>query len=281
VYFKNLKVKSSLINLSQFKADGNEMFGDVPKSVWEKYCEADNNNLCKWALRSLLIDDGENIVLIDTGFGDFDKQLLDFYCVDDYRPIDKILEEAGYSCDQITHVLHTHLHVDHCGGSFIKKTENQFVPVFKNAKYIVSNQQLKAALNPSNFEKESFQPQAIQAFSKHDNLQLIESDCFLFPWLELKLYHGHTHGLIIPLIHLPDRIIAFVGDLIPSVAHIVLQSTMNYDVDKELSFIEQTAFLEKAFINNYYLFFQHDFYNECCTLKKENSRFVPAEIIKL
>jgi len=268
------------ILFSPFKADGGSMFGITPKKSWENYYPSDENNLCKWALHSLLIDDGKNIVLIDNGFGNSDQQILKDYKVENFKQAKDIIAGYNYTIEQVTHVILTHLHIDHCGGSFLQNFSNNLEPTFPNAKYIISKNQFDTAGNPSEFEKDSFQPVVISAFSKMKNIQFVEKNGYLFYWLELRIFDGHTNGLIIPIIHTSKTSIVFTGDLIPSLAHLVLQSIMAYDIDPVLSLSERNQFLNEACEKKYILFFQHDFYHVCCNLKKENSRIVPAEIFQ-
>lgn len=269
------------ILFSPFKADGGTMFGISPKNLWKNYYLSDENNLCKWALRSLLIDDGENLVLIDNGFGNTDREILKDYSIENFKHTKEIISRYNYDIDQITHVLLTHLHPDHCGGSFVLNRSNNYKATFPNAKYIFSKRQFDVARNSSDFERDSFQPEIISAFSQMNNIQLIKKNDYLFSWLELRIFNGHTNGLIIPVIHTSKLSIVFIGDLIPSIAHLVLQSIMAYDTNPVVSLIERNQFLNEVYEKKYFLFFQHDFYHECCNLKKENNRIVPAEFFVL
>jgi glyoxylase-like metal-dependent hydrolase (beta-lactamase superfamily II) len=268
------------ISFGTFKTEGSSMFGQSPEPKWKKIYSADENNLCTWELRSLLIDDGTHVILIDTGFGLTNSEMLSKYSVTSECDTKKCLLNSGYACEQVTHVLHTHLHLDHCGGSFEKQAIS-IEPLFPNAKYIVGKSQLETATDPSEFEQDSFLPEITTAFIVKCNLHMISEECFLFPWLELFLFNGHTTGLIIPVIHSKNKPIVFAGDLIPSGAHLELQAVMNYDVNPILSLAERESFLEDMFDNDAIIFFQHDYYNECCTLKKINSRIAPAVYNKL
>jgi glyoxylase-like metal-dependent hydrolase (beta-lactamase superfamily II) len=265
------------VYFSEFKAPGQKMFGNTPEYLWNKYYPAEKNGICTWALRSLLITNDDFTLLIDSGFGNSNKEILNEYSVTDFKSPHEIIKNTGIGYNDVNIVLHTHLHLDHCGGSFLNEQE----PSFPNATYIVSEKQLLTATNPSEFEKESFQPEIIHAFSGFPKLKLIEKESLLFSWLELKIFNGHTNGLIVPLIHSKNIILAFVGDLIPSVTHLLLDSIMGYNTDAGLSIREQKYFLTEAIENNYYLFFQHDCYNECCNLKYENNRIVPDKFFRI
>ena len=213
------------------------------------------------------------------GFGNTDETVLLEYCVRNYAEPQEIISSQQFL--SISHVLHTHLHLDHCGGSFSANIHCEPEKTFPAAQYIVGTEQLQTALHPEALEQDSFQPEIIKAISSTPNLKSISSECFIFPWLEVQLYNGHTRGMLIPVIHTPEQSIAFVGDLIPSVAHLQLQSTMSYDMNQVLALAEREEFLDEAYENEYVLFFQHDAYHECCSLKKENGRILPHRFFKL
>jgi glyoxylase-like metal-dependent hydrolase (beta-lactamase superfamily II) len=274
-------MKVQTIEFSKFKTTGQAMFGSTQEVQWKKLYPSDDQSLCTFALRSLVVDDGENMVIFDSGFGNLTTQLLEEYHIGDFKPSQEVLLGSGFSCEKFTHVIHTHLHLDHCGGSFASDESGNIIPIFSNADYYVSCQQLDVAGNPSNFEKDSFQPELISALSKFKSLKLLHDECFLFPWLELFFFSGHTQGLIIPVIHTPQHSLVFVGDLIPTMAHLILQSASSYDLNPILSVAERENFLEDAFENEFILFFQHDNYSECCSLKRDNNRIVPDECFTL
>jgi glyoxylase-like metal-dependent hydrolase (beta-lactamase superfamily II) len=269
------------IELSPFKASGYAMFGSTPDTEWQRNYPPNEANLCDWALRSLIIRQDNYVVLIDTGFSWLDRRILDQYKVNKHTPSHILLEKSGIDPKSITHAIHTHLHVDHCGGSFTEDEFGNLVPAFPNAQYVVSRKQFETAKNPSSFESESFQPEIIEAFGKYNNLNLIENESFLFPWLELQLFNGHTNGMIVPLIHKDKEVLAFTGDLIPSVAHLNLSSTMDYDVNKLLCLAEREMFLEEAFENEYKLFFQHDAHYQGCSLKKVGEKYIADQMLEI
>jgi glyoxylase-like metal-dependent hydrolase (beta-lactamase superfamily II) len=274
-----MKIKSVIF--SPFKVDGQMMFGNTKEHLWHKAYPSDKKGFCSWALRSLIIDDGQNIVLIDSGFSNINKQLLNEYFITNFKSATELVEESEVKCDKVNYVLHTHLHLDHCGGSFQFDKNKNPQPTFTNAIYIISKRQMLSAARPSDFEKDSFQSDIIQAFANHKKINLIETNYHLFPWLELRLFNGHTKGLIVPLIHLPEQTLVFAGDLIPSAAHLSLESIMSYNIDREESLKEQNEFLIECFEKKYLIYFQHDFYNECCSLKFANNRIVPDKFFKI
>ncbi len=277
--FSNKNIHLQTIELNHFKAPGTSMFGNSSLKEWQRLYTPDQEGLCKWALRSLFIKYGEYSLLIDAGFGNIREADLKEYHVENFINVGKRLDILGIK--NITHLLLTHLHLDHCGGLLHSEKSLKIENLFNSSQILLSNKQLNSAENPSSFEADSFQPEIVEAISRSANLKLIEKECFVFPWLELFLFNGHTRGLIVPVIHSPKCSIAFVGDLIPSVAHLILQSTMTYDVNQVLALAEREEFLEEAFENEYILFFQHDIFNECCSLKKEGNKIVPDSIFKL
>jgi glyoxylase-like metal-dependent hydrolase (beta-lactamase superfamily II) len=274
-----MKIKSVIF--SSFKVDGQKMFGNTNKKLWNAAYPSDEKGLCTWALRSLLIDDGQNIVLIDSGFSNLNNQNLTDYYITNFKSATNLIEESGVNCNQINYLVNTHLHLDHCGGSFKFDDNQNPEPTFPNATYIISKGQLISAINPSAFEKDSFQPEITEAFQKHTNLEAIESNRYILPWLELRLFDGHTKELMVPVIHLPDKTLVFAGDLIPSIAHLSLESIMSYNIDKVKSLREQQDFLKESFENKYLIFFQHDYYYECCSLKIINNKIKPDKFFRI
>ena len=246
------------------------MFGVVPKILWEKHYPADENNLCTWALRSLLIDTGGRVVLIDNGFGDkqSDKFMSRFH-LNNNKGIEKALEEHGYKCSDITDMLLTHLHYDHCGGGVKYNADRSgFELTFPNARYWAGKEQWESAVNPNKREKDSFLRENIIPMEKSGQLNLIEKDTELFSGLEIRIFNGHTMGQLIPFIRTKNSTIVFAADLFPSTTHIPLPYIMSYDMMPLVTLKEKEEFLEEAEKNNYVLFFQHDLYNECCTLQQ-------------
>lgn len=265
------------LELSIFKTSGSEMFANIPKNHWQRYYPCSENNLCTWSLRSLYINEGPISLLIDTGFGNIEEKILEEYHVKPFRNVRDLLVPSDIF--PVSHILLTHLHLDHCGG-LLHMHHSSIDNVFAASKIITGNEQLKVALHPSAAEELSFQNVVVKAISNSAKLTLIEKDCFLFPWLELLLFNGHTKGMIVPVIHQANYSVAFVSDLIPSIAHLILDCTMIYDVNPVLSMAERQEFLKEAYENEYILFFQHDFYHECCTLKKDGSKFMPDKLFK-
>jgi glyoxylase-like metal-dependent hydrolase (beta-lactamase superfamily II) len=257
------------IETGYFKLDGGAMFGVVPKLIWQKLNPADERNLCSWAMRSLLIEDADRLILIDNGIGD--KQNEKFFSHYHLHGDDSLitsLKKHGFSPDDITDNIISHLHFDHVGGA-IKRSEipDTFETQFKNAQYWVSDAQWETAMHPNPREKASFLKENIFPIKESGQLRFPESEGRLFPNISIRFFHGHTQGQIIPFITYKDTTIVFAADLIPSAAHIPLPYIMSYDIQPLISMQEKDAFLKEAVIKDYILFLQHDYHNECCTLK--------------
>lgn len=254
------------IHITNFKIDGGAMFGVVPKVLWQKKYPADENNLCNWALRSLLIDTGERVILIDNGYGDKqDEKFFSHVYLNGGDGLEGALKKNGYSFDDVTDMILTHLHADHCGGGVKYNTDRSgFELTFKNAIYWVSKPQWDWAINPNKQEGASFLKENLLPMVDSGQLKFIEKATELYPGINLRLYNGHTVGQIIPFINTGEKTIVFVADLIPSTAHIPLVWNMAYDIRPMDMLQEKEDFLNEAANENYTLFFQHDFYNECC-----------------
>lgn len=274
------------IHISNFKIDGGAMFGVVPKAIWSRKYPADENNLCTWSLRSLLIDTGERVILIDNGHGDKqDDKFFNHVHLHNNEGLIPVLAKYGYKPEDITDMVHTHLHADHCGGGVKHNADKTgFELVFPNANYWVSKQQWEWAQNPNMQEKASFLTENIQPIEESGKLKLIDANTELYPGVELRLYSGHTKGQLIPFIHYNDKTIVFTADLIPSTAHIPVVYNMAYNIDPMLTLEEKSSFLKEAAEKNYVLFFQHDAYTECCTVTetpkgiRENKKFRLADL---
>ena len=255
------------IETGNFKLDGGAMFGVVPKVMWQKVYPADENNLCNWAMRCLLVVDGERKVLIDTGVGD--KQSDNFfrhYYLNGDSTMEKSLKEYGFTYDDITDVLLTHLHFDHCGGSIKYNKNHELIPTFPNATFHTSKQQWEWATKPNRREKASFLNENILPLLEHKKLRLFDNEHELFPNIFVKLFNGHTDGQVIPIITVNDQAFAYTADLFPSTAHLPMPYIMGYDTRPLVTLEDRNRFFKDAMENNYILFFEHDLYNECCTL---------------
>lgn len=256
------------IETGNFKLDGGAMFGVVPKVMWNKIYPADENNLCSWALRCLLVVDGDRKILIDNGIGDKqDAKFLGHFHLHGNDTLEKSLAKHGFTTDDITDMVLTHLHFDHTGGS-IKWNEDKtaLIPAFKNAKYWVSQAQWAWAISPNNREKASFLSENIMPIQESGQLNIVETEGEIYPGFLLEIFNGHTDGQIIPHINYKGKTLVYMGDLLPSTAHISLPWVMAYDTRPLITLDDKKAFFKEAVKNDYTLFFEHDIFNECCNL---------------
>ena len=281
--FKIEIMKLYSIETGNLKLDGGAMFGVVPKSLWQKVYPSDENNLCNWAMRCLLVIDGNRKILIDNGIGD--KQNEDFlrhYYLNGDDTLEKSLAKFGYTPDDITDMILTHLHFDHCGGSIkYSPDKTNFELAFKNATYWASKQQYEWAINPNRREGASFLKENILPIEQSGHLKLVEKDTEIFPGIKLELFHGHTEGQIIPVIKTNGKTIAFMADLLPSTAHIPMPWVMAYDTKPLLTFKDKERFYKEAIEGDYILFFEHDIYHECCTIQETKKGIRVKETFKL
>ena len=257
------------INTGFFKLDGGAMFGVVPKSIWNKLNPADENNLCSWAMRCLLIEDGNRLILVDTGVGNKqDAKFFSHYYLHGTDTLDKSLAKYGFHRNDITDVFLTHLHFDHVGGAIVIE-DNKMVPAFKNATYWSNEQHWQWAIKPNDREKASFLKENIQPIQDSGKLKMIEvkEDIAFSDNITIRFVNGHTHAMMLPQINnYKGKTIVYMADLLPSTGHIPMPYVMAYDMFPLTTLQEKKAFLQEALQNNFILFFEHDPVNECCTL---------------
>lgn len=257
------------INTGYFKLDGGAMFGVVPKSLWQKLNPPDENNMCSWAMRCLLIKDGGRLILIDNGMGNKqDAKFFGHYYLHGDDTLEKSLAKNGFSKDDITDVFLTHLHFDHCGGSIIRE-EDKLIPAFKNATYWSNEIHWKWATNPNDREKASFLKENILPIEQSGKLKFIDvMDGISFSEnIKVRFFNGHTQAMMLPQINYNEKTIVFMGDLLPSVAHIPIPYVMAYDTKPLETLKEKKLFLTEAQQKEYILFFEHDPVIECCLLQ--------------
>ena len=270
------------INTGYFKLDGGAMFGVVPKSMWNKLNPADDNNMCTWALRCLLIEDGGRLMLVDNGIGDKqDAKFMGHYYLHGDDTLDKSLAKHGFNRDDITDVFLTHLHFDHCGGS-IKKEGEKFVPAFKNAIYWSNERHWNWATAPNEREKASFLKENILPIQESGQLKFVENSLDdLMGNIEIVQAFGHTDAMMLPKIQYKGKSIVFMADLLPSAAHIPIPFIMGYDMFPLTTLIEKKSFLKEAQENDYVLFFEHDPLIECCSLQLTEKGVRPKDYFNL
>ncbi len=261
-------MKLYVINTGYFKLDGGAMFGVVPKSIWNKLNPADENNLCTWAMRCLLIEDGNRLILIDNGIGDKqDHKFLRHYFLHGNDSLDRSLAGHGFHRDDITDVFLSHLHFDHCGGS-ITREGDKLIPAFKNAVFWSNEAHWRWATEPNDREKASFLKENILPIKESGRLQMVPvKDGVRFTEnIQIRFANGHTDAMMLPQIKYKGKQVVYMADLLPSVAHIPVPYIMAYDTKPLHTLVEKKDFLIEAEARGYILFFEHDPVHECCTL---------------
>ena len=278
-------MKIHSINTGNFKLDGGAMFGVVPKSLWSRTNPADNNNMCDWSMRSLIIEQSNQLILIDTGIGNKQEdKFFSHFHLSKTDEFDIALNNLGYSKKDFTDVFLTHLHFDHCGGA-IEWNENKtrLIPSFQNATYWSTEKHWEWAIKPNPREKASFLKENILPIEESGQLKFVNrtSDYSqsIFNNIDVLFVDGHTESMMLPHIKYKDKTIVFMADLIPSIGHIPLPYVMGYDTRPLITMTEKEKFLIEAANKNYILFFEHDSVNECCTVKHTDKGVRVNEII--
>ena len=261
------------IECGNFKLDGGAMFGVVPKMLWQKTNPADKNNLVKVSSRSLLVETGNRLVLIDAGMGNKQsKKFFSYYNRWGDFSLEKSLKEKGFHRDEITDVFLTHLHFDHCGGAIIKNQKGNLTPTFKNATYWSHKKHWEWANNPNSREKASFLSENIRPIKESGQLTLLEGDEFIMEnsplGFDVIVVNGHTEKQMLPLISYKNRKIVFTADLIPTVGHLPLAYVMGYDTRPLISLEEKNRFLKLAYEKKFLLFMEHDPFHELIDLRQ-------------
>ncbi len=284
------------VNTGYFKLDGGAMFGVVPKSIWNKLNPADENNMCSWALRCLLIEDGKRLMLVDNGMGDKqDAKFFGHYYLHGDDTLDKSLAAHGFHRDDITDVFLTHLHFDHCGGSIVREGD-KLIPAFKNATFWSNEHHWNWAVQPNDREKASFLKENILPIQESGQLKFIKHPITTTGWtafppillstnfmdnIQVRFAGGHTREMMLPQIQYKNRTLVYMADLLPSQAHIPIPYVMAYDMFPMTTLGEKRTFLKEAVENDYILYFEHDPVYECCTLQQTEKGIRPKEFFKL
>ena len=246
------------IHTGNFKLDGGAMFGVVPKVIWNKLVPANENNLCNWSMRCLLVEIEDRKILIDTGIGN--KQSEKFYGHYDLNGEDSLmgsLTSNGISADQITDVLLTHLHFDHCGGAIIKQ-DDALLPQFPNAIYHLTESHWNHANNPNDRERASFLPENFMLLKELGLLNFVNEGDMIADCIEIKVFNGHTFGMIAPIIHWGATKLMYMADLIPAAAHIPVNYVMGYDIQPLITMEEKKSLLPWLESEQIWLVFEHD-----------------------
>lgn len=254
------------MNAGHFKLDGGAMFGVVPKSLWQPKYAADENNMCSWAMRCLLVQHENRLVLIDTGMGTKqDEKFFSFYFMHGNDNLDKSLASAGFHRDEITDVFLTHLHFDHCGGALELNADGNAIPAFKNARFWSNRQHWDWAVNPNPREKASFLKENILPLQESGQLNFLEAE-ELFPGFAVEKVSGHTESMMLPVIEYKGHKVMYMADLLPSPVHVPTAWVMAYDTRPLLTMQEKQTILNTCVDENRILFFEHDKSIECATL---------------
>ncbi|MCS7019701.1 MAG: MBL fold metallo-hydrolase [Cytophagales bacterium] len=274
-----------------FKLDGGAMFGVVPKTIWQNLNPADANNMCTWAMRCLLIETGNRLVLVDNGIGNKQSEkFFSHYYLHGEASLQSSLQHLGIHFQDITDALLTHLHFDHCGGGVVRTSEGRLIPTFPQAVYWTNQAHWQWATQPNAREKASFLPENLLPMQESGQLQMVQlpplssTTPLLIPFaegIELLFVDGHTEKQMLPLVSFKGRKILFCGDLLPSSAHIPLPYVMAYDVRPLLTLQEKEWVLNRALAEDWVLFFEHDPVHECCTLQQTEKGIRPKEFFRL
>jgi glyoxylase-like metal-dependent hydrolase (beta-lactamase superfamily II) len=278
------------IDTGFFKLDGGAMFGVVPKSMWNKINPADENNMCDWALRCLLIEDGNRLILVDNGIGDKQSEkFFKHYYLHGEASLDSSLAKFGFSKNDITDVVLTHLHFDHCGGSIIKEGD-KLVTAFKNASYWSNEKHWDWAVYPNAREKASFLKENILPIQESGQLKFIAdgkseegrlAQTDFAENISMRFTNGHTESMMLPQINYKGKTIVYMADLLPSQGHIPIPYIMAYDMFPLTTLNEKQSFLNEAVEKDYILFFEHDAHYECCNLEQTEKGVRPKDFFKL
>jgi glyoxylase-like metal-dependent hydrolase (beta-lactamase superfamily II) len=262
-------MKLNLFNIANFKVDGGAMFGVIPKALWSRVYPPDENNLIVLTLNSMIIENDGHVILVDTGWGD--KQNEKFFRhthIHGGEGLIRGLKNRGYSPEDITDVVLTHLHADHCGGCIRNKPSGTgYELVFSEAVFHVSRVQWEWALKNNPREADAFLEENFIPIGQSGKLNLVDEESEIFRDFSVRIFSGHTPGLMIPVLKNNERTLVFTGDLIPTLAHLPLIWNMSYDIESLRTIEEKRALLSEALDNNYILVFQHDSKTECCTLE--------------
>ena len=270
------------VETSEFGLDGGAMFGIIPKPVWEKKVSADELNRVKMVTRSLLLVSDEKKILIDTGNGTkWEEKYKKIYDINtDQYNIEKSLGKYGFSSEQITDVICTHMHFDHIGGN-TKIKSGKVVPTFPNAKYWISEENWKLANHPSQKDAGSFVENDWKVLAENQMIEIIDGREPFIEGIETFVTHGHTPGLLHPIVSDGSNKLFYGADIFPMVAHIPIPWVMAYDVQPVLTMEEKQKLLQKMEREDWILFFEHDPHIQACTVHKDGKHYKLNKEIKI
>jgi len=265
----------SILETGDFRLDGGAMMGSVPKALWNKTNPADSDNRIDLAMRCLLLDDGKNVILIESGIGDHYPEKFNkmFHIKQSNNALSNTLSKVNYNIKNITHVILTHLHFDHAGGGVLRKNNGRMLPKFPNAKYYVSKSNWEAAINPSPKDRASYLKENFLCLKENNVLEIIPDNSIILDGIETYAVNGHTHGQQLIKVSDESTTLVFCSDLIPLKSHIKLPWIMGYDLNAELTLEEKEIFLNKASKEDWILFFYHDPQTVAVKIKKTDKYF--------
>jgi glyoxylase-like metal-dependent hydrolase (beta-lactamase superfamily II) len=270
------------IEAGNFHVDGGAVFGVVPKKVWKKRYPCDDENYCNLSMRCLLLDTGSKRILIDTGTGDKQLNYLKYYGFKEVISFDTELAQLGYTCADITDVVFTHLHFDHCGGTTRYNVDKSAVElVFPTATHWVGAAQWNNFLNPNVREGDSYFPENMLPVQEAGQLELVTENRFICPEVEIRIFNGHTVGQLVSYIHYGSQTLVYVGDVIPLAANVPLAWISAYDTDPLTAMEEKKTLLDEAAARHQILFFEHDTYTECCTIEAQYHKHKVGKTLRL
>lgn len=265
------------IEAGHFNADGGACFGVVPKRVWKKRYPCDEDNFCKLTMRCLLVETGDRKILIDTGTGNKQADYLRFYGIKEIVDFETELNKLGLTCEDITDVILTHLHFDHCGGCTRYNERKELELTFPKAYYWVGEAQWKNMLNPNVREGDSYFPENMLPVLEAGRLKLVTEDFTMCQGVDIKIYNGHTVGQLVTYLYTGEKTFVYVGDVIPSAANIPLAWVSAYDTFPITSMTEKKKLMDEAITKNQILIFEHDAYTECCFVTESNGKYKMGE----
>ncbi|NLO72163.1 MAG: MBL fold metallo-hydrolase [Porphyromonadaceae bacterium] len=269
------------IQAGTFFADGGAVFGVVPKKVWQKRYPCNEENFCTLGMRCLVVKTPEKLILVDTGTGEKQLEYLKYYQFSGIVDFDKELRKIGYSADEVTDVILTHLHFDHCGTCTRRDENDELVLTFPNATHWVGKTQWENFLNPNVREGDSYFPENMLPVEEAGKLKLVENEMHICPEVKVKIFNGHTAGQLSPYVAVGDKTLVYTGDVIPLVANLPIAWVSSYDTQPIISMQDKERMLSEATKENQILFFEHDVHNECCTVLKVNGKYRVDEVFTL